>query len=318
MRKSSYAFLLGSILMIGCSEQQSIYPPTTVEDYLNSMIDIMEQNHIRKSTIDWAEFRALVLQDARGSATIADAESSVLYALELLNDQSTFVITVNGNLLTLNVQCEDDEPSVVVDDADIGYIKIPAFTKSGLDAAIFAEGKQNEAKAQDKADLKGWIVDIRGNTGGNLWPMIAGLGPILGEGLLGNFVNGDAVNSPFSYSDGSAIYDESPVVTVLFPYTILSPDAKVAVLVDNATSNAAEAVAIAFSGKANTKSFGDPTCGQGGGNQTFALLDGSSLFLNVAFLTDRNSKQFLGAYNPDEVVSDPTMVYNKAVEWINE
>jgi C-terminal processing protease CtpA/Prc len=31
----------------------------------------------------------------------------------------------------------------------------------------------------------GWIVDLRGNGGGNIWAMLAGVGPILGEGELG-------------------------------------------------------------------------------------------------------------------------------------
>src|SRR4051812_15802719 len=34
----------------------------------------------------------------------------------------------------------------------------------------------------------GWIVDIRGNRGGSMWPMLAGVGPILGEGLVGEFI----------------------------------------------------------------------------------------------------------------------------------
>ena len=27
--------------------------------------------------------------------------------------------------------------------------------------------------------------DLRGNIGGNMWPMIAGVGPILGDGIIG-------------------------------------------------------------------------------------------------------------------------------------
>jgi len=33
----------------------------------------------------------------------------------------------------------------------------------------------------------GWLVDLRGNGGGNMWPMLAGIGPVVGEGELGSF-----------------------------------------------------------------------------------------------------------------------------------
>ena len=41
-------------------------------------------------------------------------------------------------------------------------------------------------------DLLRWIVDLRGNYGGNIWPMIAGVGPVLGEGIIGWIVYNDS------------------------------------------------------------------------------------------------------------------------------
>ncbi|MGA7930969.1 MAG: S41 family peptidase, partial [Candidatus Sulfotelmatobacter sp.] len=32
-----------------------------------------------------------------------------------------------------------------------------------------------------------WIIDLRGNLGGNMWPMLAGIGLVVGEGDLGSF-----------------------------------------------------------------------------------------------------------------------------------
>ena len=48
---------------------------------------------------------------------------------------------------------------------------------------------------------KGWIVDLRGNTGGNMWPMLTGIGPILGDGTVGSFVAADG-NITWFYQDG--------------------------------------------------------------------------------------------------------------------
>ena len=35
---------------------------------------------------------------------------------------------------------------------------------------------------------RGWIVDLRQNTGGNMWPMIAAVAGLLDRGILGHFL----------------------------------------------------------------------------------------------------------------------------------
>ena len=50
----------------------------------------------------------------------------------------------------------------------------------GADSVGFAISIENQIRAADAPDLAGWIVDLRGNTGGNMWPMIAGVGSTLG------------------------------------------------------------------------------------------------------------------------------------------
>lgn len=307
-----------ALIQLGCSTQEPFFKPTTVEEYLTEMLDYMEQNHINRKSIDWVTFRQAVQQKGATFASINEADESVLLALEMLNDQTSFVITSLGQPLTFSTPCTDTEAPEVTVPEGIGYIKIPTFGNTGVNAAVFAEKMHAEIQAQDKADLKGWIIDLRENTGGNMWPMLAGIGPILGNGIAGYFVDSDNVKNSISYADGAAIYEDDAVVAVSFPYTLVSTNSKVAVLVDHATTNAAEAVAIAFIGKANTRSFGPLTCGRAGGNQTFSLIDGSVLYLTVAFLADRNETEQRGQLTPDELINDPAMIFEKAVEWINE
>ena len=35
---------------------------------------------------------------------------------------------------------------------------------------------------------RGWVVDLRDNTGGNMWPMLAAIAALLPDGVLGYFV----------------------------------------------------------------------------------------------------------------------------------
>lgn len=311
--------MLVTLIQIRCATTQEPYfKVTTPQEYLNEMLDYMEENHINRKSIDWPAFRLAVQQKGAGAETIADADESIIYAFELLNDQTSFLITNQGKSLTFTTPCTDAAAPEVNVPADIGYIKIPPFGNSGVNAAIFAEKMHGEINAQDKADLKGWIVDLRGNTGGNMWPMLAGIGPVLGEGTIGYFIDSNDVKSAIEYKGGAALYDGVAVVAVSFPYTLLSTNSKVAVLVDHATTNAAESVAIAFIGKTNTRSFGPLTCGRAGGNQTFSMSDGSILYLTVAFLADRSETEHRGELQPDEVVDDPALIFDKAVDWINQ
>lgn len=61
---------------------------------------------------------------------------------------------------------------------------------------------------QDKTNLMGWIVDLRGNFGGDMGPMLIAIGPILGEGTLGYFFYPDNSLYTWKYKDGTA-YDEN-------------------------------------------------------------------------------------------------------------
>lgn len=317
MKKSIILIALALMLQLGCKTQQPFFPVATVESFLNEMVDFMEANHINRANIDWVAFRESVQLDGKNAETIADTDTSILLALELLNDNSSFVIKSNGEVLTFSVPCTDVKPPALTTSPDIGYIKIPPYSNVGVSAAIFAEKMHGDIRDQDKSDLKGWIIDLRENTGGNLWPMIAGIGPILGNGTAGFFVDSNGEKKPFGYNTGSSTFNEGNVVTVSFPYTLVSPDSKVAVLMDKSTTNAGEVVAIAFSGKANTKSFGTLTCGKAGGNQSFFMSNGAALYITTAFLHDRNDVNKQGVLTPD-VVLDNAVIFDKAVEWINE
>jgi carboxyl-terminal processing protease len=56
----------------------------------------------------------------------------------------------------------------------------------------------------DKSHPVGWVVDLRGNVGGNMWPMLAGVGPVLGEGDdLGEFFTTEG-HAVWRYRDGIA------------------------------------------------------------------------------------------------------------------
>lgn len=79
----------------------------------------------------------------------------------------------------------------------------------------------------------------------------------------------------------------------------------VAVLTNGATASAAETVAIAFIGRAATRSFGAPTRGVPTSIEATFLSDGALLALTVAVGVDRGDRLYEGPIVPDEPIVDP-------------
>lgn len=181
----------------------------------------------------------------------------------------------------------------------------------------------------DRSHPAGWVVDLRGNVGGNMWPMLAGIGPLLGEGDdLGQSFNTDG-HSVVRYRDGVAAEVENgkeypyPRVEGV-PYKLMGTP-NVAVLIDSGTGSSGEAIAIAFRGRPHARFFGEHTEGVSTVNEVFALSDGASMWLTIGVQADRSGKQYLNGLGPDEVIQygdeilpdDKDPVLQAALKWLN-
>jgi hypothetical protein len=79
--------------------------------------------------------------------------------------------------------------------ADYGFVHVPTFSQTVPGSSItgLADSLQSLIRGVDARDPCGWIIDLRHNHGGNMWPTLAGVGPILGDDdKAGSFVNADS------------------------------------------------------------------------------------------------------------------------------
>ena len=181
---------------------------------------------------------------------------------------------------------------------------------------LFATRIQDSIRARDVGDLVGWIVDLRGNTGGNMWPMVAGVGPVLGEGVAGYFIDPDGVATMWEYRGGASWLEGSPLQRVAAPYALRREDPRVAVLTDNGVASSGEAVAVSFRQRPGTRTFGSATCGLSTANLAYALSDGARLVLTVAVMADRKRTPYGAALQPDELITTADRVVERAVAWL--
>ena len=93
----------------------------------------------------------------------------------------------------------------------------------------------------------------------------------------------------------------------------------VAVLTSRETASAAEAVAIAFIGRASTRSFGTPSFGVPTANSTYELHDRSALALTTAVGIDRIGNEYAHPLDPDVNVPptpEPDAARDVATAWL--
>jgi carboxyl-terminal processing protease len=184
----------------------------------------------------------------------------------------------------------------------LAQIQVPGFAGgTPVEQVEFAEELKNIIQLHDVDDVCGWVVDLRQNSGGNLWPMLAGLGPLLGGGELAASVYPDGRRVGVWYRDGQAGFGDYTQLRVRTPYRLRAPS-PVAVLVGPGTASSAEVLAVVLRGSPGTRSFGGPTRGLSAGNRTFPLADGASLVLTVAATSDAAGEVLEGPFVPDELV----------------
>ena len=166
--------------------------------YLEQLIDFMQPNSINRLTIDWTAFRSRVFDAASSAQTISDTYPAIRVALELLADHGhSQYRAANGTVIAVpGRSCfVSTFPSIPTLPSTVGYVKVHAFSGVGAAATGYANEVQGAIVSADRDDLIGWIVDLRGNGGGNMWPMVAAVGPVLGEGVVGYFFDPTGVEN---------------------------------------------------------------------------------------------------------------------------
>ena len=316
-------FAVVAIACGGSGDGPTTPPPSTGEmstlarGYLEQIIGIMQANSIKRLTIDWVSFRSQLLAAVPRAQTITDIEPAIELGLRLIGDGHSSYRSAAGRFIFVPVRtCRASGALRPTLPPTIGYVKVGAFSGTAEQALAFANTIQSTIRAADSDSLIGWIVDLRGNGGGNMWPMIAGLGPILGEGVLGFFIDPDGAEVVWSYNSGASWSGQFAAQRVDNPYRLIKENPKVAVLTDNGVASSGEATTIAFRKRANTRSFGVATCGLSTANRGFPLADGALLNLTVSTMADRAKTSYGDVINPDEVIVDQAQADQRAIAWL--
>jgi carboxyl-terminal processing protease len=310
--------------------------------FLDNAIDVMRQHSLHSQSIDWVALRAEAFKRAGGAFNPIDTYPAIYWALVQLGDPGSHLRLPPGlypDQIALMQQAEREAQSaapagsrtetpvptafatrrlpeghiIATQGKNFGYVVLPRCSAKDNDGLLlYAADVRRILTDLSAQNPKGWIVDLRGNTGGNMWPMLTGIGPILGDGAVGSFVGADG-NVSWFYQDGKTGTRnpaglETVSLTLEDAPVLMTPTAPVAVLVDSSTTSSAEAITIAFHGRQDTRFFGTHTAGKSTAVQPFKLDDGAELYLTTAIDADRTGKAFPDGFTPDQEFPSTTVM----------
>lgn len=288
-------------------------PPTTAaaatissqaSDYLEEAIALMQELSINRDLVDWEELRAEAFAVAGPALLPQHTYPAIRHVLGELNDRHSIFFTPDMTEDFSQGEAIFDEPQVEVRSDGLGYVSIGSYLGDiGPQADAFATMLAQRIEAADPL-VCAWIVDLRTDTGGNMWPMLAGLSPLLTEGQVGSFVYPGSKVEPWIVEGRNVFWDQMSMVD-RGPVDVSKSLRPTAVLVGRLTGSSGEAVAVAFRGQPQTSLYGTSTAGKTTANEPVILSDGAMIALTMSVFTDRNGTSF-GidiAIDPDVAVS---------------
>jgi C-terminal processing protease CtpA/Prc len=288
--------------------------------YLTEVLGLLQERSFDRHKVDWQSVRHQAFAAAAGAKTTADTYPAIQLAVKALNDPHTFFLTPEEAAELQSPPEKPEMPSGRLIGSKIGYVLLP-----GTDVISgYARAGAAAVRKVDASRPCGWIIDLRGNTGGALWPMLDAVAPLLGDGLLGAFVDADGKredwvlrrgllsvggqvqpkDEPGGKEGGGAIKD----YVTQNDYVLHRPHPPVAVLTGPVTASAAEGTLVAFRGRPQTHTFGLPTYGVASGNVSIPLDDGAELILTEAADADRTGRQ----YGNTPIAPDVTVPFTEA------
>lgn len=314
------ALISAALAVAGCTIEGDVETASGMTPkasaYLTAALDVMEEHSLVTADVDWPEVRRDAVTRAQKARTPAETYGAIRQALRDLDDRHSTFFDPQEASQALNMPADD----LILPEGRhlagaIGYLMLPPVPSDRV-AAPYVRSARSTVSTLDEQGTCGWVIDMRSNSGGDMWGPLAAVGPILGDGTVGEAVYADGEKTPWTIENGTPrqYTDEwSPAPSLARP---MPP---VAVLTSPRTASAAEAVTIAFQGRPNTRTFGQPTAGVPTANAPYQLSDGALIILTVAREADRNGHLYNGPIAPGvnvPIAHGHDQVLTTATDWL--
>jgi hypothetical protein len=292
---------------------------------LRTAIEILKAHHINREKVDWPSIEAQAELINAGKSLPADAYPAIGYVLGKMGERHSFlrpaqiVEALRTGTPSANGQPvgETTLPLAGRYPGDVLAINIPGHTGSQESDRSYALTLRHALAIARQIGVCRVLIDLRWNDGGNMWPMLNGLAPLLGQEPYGYFHNSNAGETTWTVSKGTTSGTDG--VEPPAPDDVKALGAvPVAVLIGPGTMSSGEFTAVAFRGRPNTMFFGGPTAGFVTANGTYELPDGAQLFVAQSWSSDRLHRPYRVAVVPDENTDAGQPTLDAGLAWLSQ
>jgi carboxyl-terminal processing protease len=162
------------------------------------------------------------------------------------------------------------------------YIRLPGYQVWGNDVHQFAQDIHDSICKYATYPIKGIVLDLRINTGGQISAMLGGLSLLLGEGKFGAaYTENGVIRYPFEIHENDFFMGDVRSADITSNCTTGYHELPIAVLIGPVTSSSGTITAIAFKNRPHTQFVGEATAdGYSTGNDYYVF--GENLTMNLA------------------------------------
>ena len=290
-----HIFLFATLTIISCSSPN--------QTYVRDAIQQMDRKGLYAEGEAWEAMKKEAL--SQDPETLEEAQEIINKAAKIAGGKHSYLMPANKAQAREKRSNEEVSPNVTMIEDGICMIHLPAFAGDDENCLRYARTVLNSIPDT----VKGVCIDLRGNHGGNMYPMIAAVHRFLPDDIFLKFKIRRRFQSIMPINKEFV----AKVVGIDIEPRINCP---VAILTDEATASSGEAVLLSFRGLDNARVFGSPTAGYASANESIIFYNGSILALTVSCDIARTGEVFCDdPIVPDVETESPE---EDAIAWLKE
>jgi len=309
MKKIIFIFLLTNFISASFGQF-----PTSVD----SLYTFIKSNSVYRNTVDWSPIDIAFRKNLMNAQSLKDTMNCFVYVLDILNDVHTQIFLNNqyyGNypkfddttmiwLKPLNDKAVSLTNKIHTEllTNKIAYVRVPSiqvYDKKQIDN--YAQSLYDSINKFSFKKVTGFIIDLRLNGGGNIYPMLSGLSSFLGEGVIGYETDVyDSIARKWEIKNGNFVIGGYQTTEKAVKLKSIFQKTPVVVLISPVTKSSGSMTAIAFKKRPKTFFIGEPTAdGYTTSNGYFQFAPNLTLNFATNFVADRGMTIYKTTVNPD-------------------
>lgn len=285
------------------------------QGYAEYVLEYLDEGYYAEGA-EWEQARAALLDTAVDAPNYVALYPAIMEATAAAGGSHSYFLTPEQAGVADSVAVAEFQAPTVATADGITTITIGALGNvTAEQQQQYADNGANGIIAA-APDTCGWIVDLRQNMGGNMYPMFAAVAPLLPDGPAMTFLSRTGESQVVQIADGGAGFGDGPVTGTDVREKVTGQ--QIAVLYDDRTASSGEAVATVFRGLDGVRAFGTPTAGYSSANMVVRMPDGALLVITQAVYVDRDGVNLNEQPIPPDELTSAADAPAAAAAWLRQ